>query len=130
MEPPGYPGRFRPTKWTYFYLYVIIDIFSRYVPGWMLARAENAGLAKALITDTLAKQGIGRDQLTIHADRGSPMTAKPIALLLADLGVVRSHSRPKVSYDNSMMERRSPASLNRLLPAGRHRGSRAPIPTT
>jgi len=75
---------------------VIIDIFSRYVPGWMLARAENAGLAKALITDTLAKQGIGRDQLSIHADRGSPMTAKPVALLLADLGVVRSHSRPRV----------------------------------
>jgi len=93
-----------PTKWTYFYLYVIIDIFSRYVPGWMLARAENAGLAKALITDTLAKQGIGRDQLTIHADRGSPMTAKPVALLLADLGVVRSHSRPKVSNDNPYSE--------------------------
>jgi putative transposase len=83
-----------PAKWTWFYLYVLIDIYSRYVPGWLLARAENARLAEVLLADTAAKQGIGPGQLTIHADRGSPMTAKPVALLLADLGVTKSHSRP------------------------------------
>ena len=83
-----------PAKWTYFYLYVIIDIFSRYVPGWMLAHAENTKLAEALLADTVAKQNIGHGQLTIHADRGSPMTATPVACLLADLGVTKSHSRP------------------------------------
>ena len=93
-----------PEKWTYYYLYVIIDIFSRYVPGWMLAHAENATLAEALLADTVAKQSIGRDQLTIHADRGSPMTAKPVAFLLADLGVTKSHSRPHVSNDNPFSE--------------------------
>ncbi len=93
-----------PAKWTYYYLYVIIDIFSRYVPGWMLAHAENAGLAEALLADTVAKQGIGHGQLTIHADRGSPMTAKPVAHLLADLGVTKSHSRPHVSNDNPYSE--------------------------
>lgn len=93
-----------PEKWTYYYLYVIIDIFSRYVPGWMLAHAENAKLAEALLADTVAKQGIGRHQLTIHADRGSPMTAKPVAFLLADLGVTKSHSRPHTSNDNPFSE--------------------------
>jgi putative transposase len=93
-----------PEKWTYYYLYVIIDIFSRYVPGWMLAHAENAKLAEALLADTVAKQNIGRHQLTIHADRGSPMTAKPVAFLLADLGVTKSHSRPHVSNDNPFSE--------------------------
>lgn len=93
-----------PAKWTYFYLYSIIDIWSRYVPGWMLARAENAKLAEALLAETIIKQGIGRDQLTIHADRGSPMTAKPVAFLLADLGVTKSHSRPHVSNDNPYIE--------------------------
>ena len=72
-----------PAKWTYFYLYVILDIYSRYVPGWMLAHAENARLAEALLADTAAKQHITPGQLTIHADRGSPMTAKPVAFLLA-----------------------------------------------
>jgi transposase InsO family protein len=67
-------------------MYVILDIYSRYVPGWMLAHAENARLAKALLADTAAKQGITFGQLTIHADRGSPMTAKPVAFLLAELG--------------------------------------------
>src|SRR5205814_4585206 len=76
-----------PEKWTYYYLYVILDIYSRYVPGWMLAHAENARLAEALLADTVIKQNIARHQLTIHADRGSPMTAKPVAFLLADLGV-------------------------------------------
>jgi putative transposase len=93
-----------PAKWTYYYLYVIIDIFSRYVPGWMLAHAENAELAEALLADTVAKQNIQRGQLTIHADRGSPMTAKPVAFLLADLGVTKSHSRPHVSNDNPYSE--------------------------
>jgi putative transposase len=93
-----------PAKWTYYYLYVIIDIFSRYVPGWMLAHAENAKLAEALLADTVAKQNISHGQLTIHADRGSPMTAKPVAFLLADLGVTKSHSRPHVSNDNPYSE--------------------------
>ena len=93
-----------PAKWTWFYLYVIIDIYSRYVPGWMLARAERAQLAERLLADTAAKQGISRGQLTIHADRGSPMTAKPVAFLLADLGVTKSHSRPHCSNDNPYSE--------------------------
>jgi putative transposase len=95
----------RPKKWTYYYLYVIIEFFSRYVPGWMLAHAENARPAEALLADTVAKQNITRNQLTIHADRGSPMTAKPVAFLLADLGVTKSHSRPHVSNDNPFSER-------------------------
>jgi putative transposase len=93
-----------PVKWTYYYLYVLIDIYSRYVPGWMLAHAENARLAQALLADTIAKQQIGRGQLTLHADRGSPMTAKPVAFLLADLGVTKSHSRPHCSNDNPYSE--------------------------
>jgi len=93
-----------PAKWTYYYLYVILDIYSRYVPGWMLAHAENARLAKALLADTATKQGITFGQLTIHADRGSPMTAKPVAFLLAELGVTKSHSRPHVSNDNPYSE--------------------------
>lgn len=93
-----------PAKWTYYYLYVILDIFSRYVPGWMLAHAENAKLAEVLLADTVAKQNIGHGQLTIHADRGSPMTAKPVAFLLADLGVTKSHSRPHTSNDNPYSE--------------------------
>ena len=93
-----------PQKWTYFYLYVIIDIYSRYVPGWMLAHAENAKLAEALLADTVTKQNIGHGQLTIHADRGSPMVAKPVAFLLADLGITKSHSRPHVSNDNPYSE--------------------------
>jgi putative transposase len=93
-----------PVKWTYYYLYVVIDIYSRYVPGWMLAHTENARLAQALLADTAAKQGITPGQLTIHADRGSPMTAKPVAFLLADLGVTKSHSRPHCSNDNPYSE--------------------------
>jgi putative transposase len=93
-----------PVKWTWFYLYVILDIYSRYVPGWMLAHAENARLAEVLLADTAARQGITAGQLTIHADRGSPMTAKPVALLLAELGVTKSHSRPHVSNDNPYSE--------------------------
>ncbi len=93
-----------PQKWTYYYLYVIIDIFSRYIPGWMLARAENASLAKVLIADAVAKQGIVREQLCLHMDRGSPMTSKPFAFLMADLGVTKSFSRPHVSNDNPYSE--------------------------
>jgi putative transposase len=93
-----------PAKWTWFYLYVIIDIYSRYVPGWMLARAENGRLAEILLSETISKQGIGRDQLSIHSDRGSPMTAKPVAYLLDDLGVTKSFSRPHVSNDNPYSE--------------------------
>jgi putative transposase len=93
-----------PAKWTYYYLYVILDIFSRYVVGWMVASRESAALAEVLIRQTCAKQGVNRDQLTIHADRGSSMTSKPVAFLLADLGVTQSHSRPHVSNDNPFSE--------------------------
>ena len=93
-----------PAKWTWYYLYVIIDIYSRYVPGWMVATRESAALAERLIADTCAKQGIEPGQLTIHADRGSSMTSKPVAFLLADLGVTQSHSRPHVSNDNPYSE--------------------------
>jgi putative transposase len=93
-----------PVKWTWFYLYVIIDIYSRYVPGWLLARAERALLAERLLADTIANQDISRDQLTIHADRGPSMASKPVAFLLADLGVTKSHSRPHCSNDNPYSE--------------------------
>ena len=93
-----------PAKWTYFYLYVILDIFSRYVVGWMLAPHESAVLAERLIAATYAKHGIHPGQLTLHADRGPSMTSKPVALLLADLGVTKTHSRPHVSNDNPFSE--------------------------
>ena len=83
-----------PVKWTYLYLYVILDIFSRYVVGWMIAPHESAALAERLIAETCAKYGIQPGQLTLHADRGGAMRSKPVALLLADLGVVKTHSRP------------------------------------
>ena len=93
-----------PAKWTYFHLYVILDIFSRYVVGWMVAPRETAELAKRLIAETCDKQGIVAGDLTIHADRGTSMTSKPVALLLADLGVTKTHSRPHVSDDNPYSE--------------------------
>ena len=93
-----------PVKWTYYYLYVVLDIFSRYVVGWMLARQETASLAERLLADSIRKQGIDRDQLAIHADRGPSMSSKPVALLLADLGVTKSHSRPHCSNDNPYSE--------------------------
>jgi putative transposase len=93
-----------PTTWTYFYLYVMLDVFSRYVVGWMVAHRERAMLAERFIHETCARQGIGRHQLTIHADRGPAMTSKPVALLLADLGVTKTHSRPHVSNDNPFSE--------------------------
>lgn len=91
-------------KWTYFYLYVIIDIFSRYVVGWMVAHREQDSLAKRLIEQTCQNQQIENGQLTIHADRGSSMKSKSVALLLSDLGVIKSHSRPHVSNDNPFSE--------------------------
>ena len=93
-----------PARWTYYQLYVILDVFSRYVPGWMVATRESAVLAERLIADSVAKQAIEPDSLTIHADRGTSMTSRPVALLLADLGITRSHSRPHVSNDNPYSE--------------------------
>jgi len=93
-----------PQKWTYFYLYVILDVFSRYAVGWMVAHEESKALAKKLIDETCRRQRIEPSQLTLHADRGSSMTSKPVALLLADLGVTKTHSRPHVSNDNPFSE--------------------------
>ena len=93
-----------PAKWTYYYLYVILDVFSRYVVGWMVAHRESKQLARKLIEQTLLKQNIQPGQLTLHADRGSSMTSKPVAFLLADLGVTKTHSRPHVSNDNPFSE--------------------------
>jgi putative transposase len=93
-----------PLKWSYFYLYVILDIYSRYVVGWMVALQEAAHLAEELIAETLRRQGIAAGQLTIHADNGKPMVAKPLAFMLAELGVTKSHSRPYQSNDNPFSE--------------------------
>jgi putative transposase len=93
-----------PVTHVYYYLYTILDIFSRYVVGYMIAERELAYLAKQLVADSCAKQGIVPDQLILHADRGSSMTSKTLALLLADLGVDKSHSRPYVSNDNPYSE--------------------------
>lgn len=93
-----------PQTWTYFYLYVILDVFSRYVVGWMIAPRESAELAETLIAETCYREQIGREQLTIHADRGSSMTSKCVSQLLVDLGVRRTHSRPHVSNDNPFSE--------------------------
>jgi putative transposase len=93
-----------PAKWTYFYLYVLLDVFSRYVVGWLLADAESSALAERLLAEAYARQGIEPGQLTIHADRGTSMKSKPVALLLADLGVTKTHSRPHVSNDNPYSE--------------------------
>jgi putative transposase len=93
-----------PSKWTYYYLYVVLDVFSRYTVGWMLAEAESARLAERLIAESCERQGIAPGQLTVHADRGAAMISKPVALLLADLGVTKTHSRPHVSNDNPFSE--------------------------
>ena len=93
-----------PAKWTYFYLYVILDVFSRYVTGWMIAYRESADLAKEFIEEALRKHQIPAGQLTLHADRGRVMKSKPLAFLMADLGVTKSHSRPYVSDDNPYSE--------------------------
>jgi len=93
-----------PAKWVYFYLYVILDIFSRYVVGWMVAQRECGSLASRLIRESYEKQGVDPGKLTIHADRGGSMTSKTVAELLVDLGVTKSHSRPHVSDDNPFSE--------------------------
>lgn len=93
-----------PNKHTFYYLYVILDVYSRYVPGWLLADRECEELAKQLVRETCEKQQIPLGQLTLHADRGSAMISKPLALLLSDLGVSKSHSRPRVSNDNPYSE--------------------------
>ena len=93
-----------PVKWTYYYLYVLLDIFSRYVPGWLLATQESAALAKQLIAETCRRQAIDPGQLTAHSDRGPSMTSTSVALLLADLGVTKSLSRPQTSNDNPYSE--------------------------
>ncbi len=90
--------------WTYYYLYVILDVYSRYVVGWMIAERESEELAQELIRESCVKQGIQPGQLTLHADNGSAMIAKSVAQLLIDLDVVKSHSRPHVSDDNSYSE--------------------------
>jgi putative transposase len=91
-------------KWTHYALYVLLDIFSRYVVGWMIAERELATLAKTLIEESCRKQAIEPQQLTIHSDNGKPMRAKSLALLYADLGVNASHSRPYTSDDNPFSE--------------------------
>jgi putative transposase len=93
-----------PVKWTYFYLYVLLDVFSRYVVGWLVALQESAMLAQRLIAQTCARQGIAEGTLTVHADHGPAMIAKSVALLIADLGVTKTHSRPHVSNDNPYSE--------------------------
>ena len=93
-----------PAKWTCFHLYVILDIFSRYVVGWMIAHRETAELAEQLIADTIEKQNIAPGTLTLHADRGTSMRSKPVAQLLVDLEVAKTHSRPHVSDDNPYSE--------------------------
>jgi putative transposase len=93
-----------PQKWTYYHLYVMLDIFSRYVVGWLLAGRESAILAKRFIDECCDKQEIKRNELTIHADRGTSMRSKTVSQLMADLGVLQSHSRPRVSNDNPFSE--------------------------
>jgi putative transposase len=93
-----------PRKWTYYYLYVLLDIFSRYAVGWMVAGRENSALAGRLIEETCNKQGVRPEILTLHSDRGAPMTSKCTAQLLADMGVTRSLSRPQVCDDNPFSE--------------------------
>ena len=93
-----------PAKWTYYYLYVILDVFSRYAVGWTVQHRENAHVAKDLIAQACQQQQIQPHTLTVHADRGSSMTSKPVAFLLADLGVTKTHNRPYTSTDNPYSE--------------------------
>lgn len=93
-----------PHKWRYYYLYMVIDLYSRYVVGWMVADRESSQLARLLLSETIEKEKLDPTKLTVHADRGSSMTSKPVAFLLADLGVTKSHSRPHVSNDNPHIE--------------------------
>ena len=118
-----------PTTWTYFSLYVMLDVFSRYVVGWMVADRESATLAERFIHATCGRQRIDRGQLTIHADRGPAMTSKPVVFLLADLGITKMHSRPHVSNDNPFSEAQFKTLKYR--PASRNGSarSRTPAPT-
>jgi putative transposase len=93
-----------PAKWLSFCLYVVLDLFSRFVVGWLIAEQERAALAEPLIAESCARQGIAPGQLTIHSDRGGPMTAKPLALLYADLGIAQSLARPRTPDDNPFSE--------------------------
>ena len=93
-----------PYRWTWYHLYVVLDVFSRYVVAWLVAPRESARLAEELIASAIFEQGVEPDQLTIHADRGSSMTSKTVSQLLADLGVLQSHSRPHQSNDNPYSE--------------------------
>lgn len=93
-----------PVKWTYYYLYVILDVYSRQVVGWMLAERESAGLARRLIRETAEKQGIDANQLTLHSDRGAPMVSQTVDQLLTTLGIVPSFSRPRTCTDNPFSE--------------------------
>jgi putative transposase len=93
-----------PQKWTYYHLYAVIDIYSRYIVGWMVADRESSELARILLEETIRKEGMDPTKVTVHADRGSSMTSKPVAFMLADLGVTKSHSRPHVSNDNPHIE--------------------------
>jgi putative transposase len=93
-----------PAKWTCYYLYVLLDVFSRYVVRWTIQYRESAQVAQQLIAQAIAQQDVRPDQLTIHVDRGSSMTSKPVAFLLADLGVTKTHSRPYTSTDNPYSE--------------------------
>jgi putative transposase len=101
---PTLPKLRGPVKGLYYFLYVILDLFSRYVVGWMVATRETAELAQILIDTTCQRQHISADQLTLHADRGSPMIAKSMSELLVDLGGGKSHSRPHVCDDNPYSE--------------------------
>ena len=103
LKPRGFP-LLGPAKWTYYYLYVILDVYSRYVVGWLLADRESADLAQRLIRETVEKEGVSLDQLTLHSDRGPVMKSQSVAQLLATLGVTKSFSRPYVSTDNPFSE--------------------------
>lgn len=104
MPRPTHPKLLGPAKWTYYYLYVILDVFSRYVVAWTIQYRESATVAEQLIAQALAQHAIAPGQLTIHADRGTAMRSKPVAFLLADLGVTKTHSRPYTSTDNPYSE--------------------------
>lgn len=93
-----------PKKWSWFQLYAILDVFSRYVVGWTVQLRESASVAEALIAQALEQQSIDRGRLTVHADRGPSMRSKPVAFLLADLGIAKTHSRPYTSTDNPYSE--------------------------
>jgi putative transposase len=114
-----------PAKWTCFYLYVILDVFSRYAVGWTLRHRETAEIAKALIAQATEQQQIRPGMLTVHADRGGPMRSKPVAFLLADLGITKTHSRPYTSTDNPYSEAQfKTLKYRRSSPTGSTRSSR------